>query len=316
MVTLPVTGCFCGDTMIASNVGGTWLSYLVFHADEGDTSLLPQSPLDHLRIFKDINKNNESYATDSYFDSIDSWKNDTSCIAEGTLITLANGSKIPVEDLTGYEKVLVWNLYTGKYEASDIAFIVNHNEESKDRRIIHAYFSDGTDIEIIKDHGFFDLDLNKFVLIDEANYKDYIGHWFVKESLNGNKQYEKVQLTDVKMESRVCRVYEVITPKNLTCFTNGLLSVSSLLDTFCNIFEVDSNTLTYNKELMKKDIEKYGLFSYEEYEGKLSYPAFEMLNLRYMKVALGKGIITEKHRLYLREFFNGNSANFKSKFDL
>ena len=65
-----------------------------------------------------------------------------------------------------------------------------------------------------------------------------------------------------------------------------------------------------------EDIEKYGLFSYEEYEDKLSNEAFEMLNLRYMKVALGKGIITEKHRLYLREFFNGNSANFKSKFDL
>ena len=118
------------------------------------------------------------------------------------------------------------------------------------------------------------------------------------------------------MESRECRVYEVITPKNLTCFTNGLLSVSSLLDSFCNIFEIDSNTLTYNKELMKKDIDKYGIFSYEEYQGKLSKQAYEMLNLQYMKVALGKGVITQEHRLYLRDFFNENAANFKSKFDL
>ena len=41
-----------------------------------------------------------------------------------------------------------------------------------------------------------------------------------------------------------------------------------------------------------------------------------MLNLQYLKVALGKGIITQEHRLYLRDFFTGNAANFKSKFDL
>ncbi len=207
-------------------------------------------------------------------------------------------------------------MYTGEYEASDIAYIVNHNERKSLRRIIHAYFSDGTDIEIIKDHGFFDLDLNKFVLINEANYKDYLDHWFVKESLTGDNQYEKVQLKDVKIESRVCRVYEVVTPQNLTCFTNGLLSVSSLLDSFCNIFEVDKETLTYDKELMEKDIEQYGLFSYDEYEGKLTREAYEMHNLRYLKVGLGKGIITEEQRLYIRNFYNENMANYKSKFDL
>ena len=116
------------------------------------------------------------------------------------------------------------------------------------------------------------------------------------------------------MESRECRVYEVITPKNLTCFTNGLLSVSSFLDKFCNIFEIDSNTLTYDKELMEKDIAKYGIFSCKEC--KLSKQAYEMLNLQYLKVALGKGVVTQEHRLYLRDFFNENAANFKSKFDL
>ncbi len=311
----------CRDGLFRTpSTGGTWearisASYLVFHTDISDKTVIPDKPLDHLRIFKDFMTSNGGYKN-AYFDSIKSWNEDTSCIAEGTLITLAGGSRIAVEDLDGDEKVLVWNMFSGKYEASDIEFIVNHNEESKERRIIHAYFSDGTDIQIIKDHGFFDLDLNKFVLIDETNYKDYIGHWFVKESLDGKKQHEKVQLTDVNMESRVCKVYEVITPKNLTCFTNGLLSVSSLLDTFCNIFVVDSNTLTYDKELMEKDIEKYGLFSYEEYTDKLSKEAFEVLNLRYMKIALGKGIITKEHRMYLRKFFNENSASFKSKFDL
>ena len=239
-----------------------------------------------------------------------------SCVAEGTLITLADGSKVPVENLTGDEKVLVYNMYSGKYEASDIAFIVNHNEQSSIRRIIHVYFSGGTDIQIIKDHGFFDLDLNKFVSINETNYKDYIGHWFVKENVKGDKKYEKVQLEDVQIETRVCRVYEVETPKNLTCFTNDLLSVASLSDKLCNIFEVDRNTLTYDKELMEKDIEKYGLFSYAEFADRMSRESFDMLNLQYLKIAIGKGIITEEERSYMRSFYVDNMGSFKSKYNL
>ena len=99
-------------------------NYLVFHTEESDTSLLPDSPLDHLRIFKDINQDLVSIYSDyvdvdqhsdQYFDNIEDYKNDdTSCVAKGTLITLADGSKIAVEDLKGDEKVLVWNMYSGK----------------------------------------------------------------------------------------------------------------------------------------------------------------------------------------------------------
>jgi len=83
------------------------------------------------------------------------------CIAEGTLITLANGDRVPVEELTGEEELLVWNMETGEYDKASIAYIINHNGVSAERKILHAYFSDGTDIEIISDHGFYNLDLNK-----------------------------------------------------------------------------------------------------------------------------------------------------------
>ena len=46
------------------------------------------------------------------------WEQD-SCVAEGTLITLADGSQVPVENLTGGEMLLVWNLYTGSFDIAN-----------------------------------------------------------------------------------------------------------------------------------------------------------------------------------------------------
>ena len=49
--------------------------------------------------------------------------NTQSCVAEGTMITLADGSQIAVENLTGNELLLVWNLFTGTFDIAPILFI-------------------------------------------------------------------------------------------------------------------------------------------------------------------------------------------------
>ena len=60
-----------------------------------------------------------------------------------------------------------------------------------------------------------------------------------------------------------------------------------------NIFEVDSNTMTINRESMSRDIEKYGLFTYAEFAELLpvSEEIFNAFNGQYLKVAIGKGLI-------------------------
>jgi len=226
------------------------------------------------------------------------------CIAEGTLITLANGKQVAVEDLTGEETLLVWNLETGKYDEAEIAYIINHGNIAAARKIIHLYFSDGTDIEIISDHGFYNLDLNKLIYINGMNYEEYIGDWFVTQKIGTEKEWNKAQLIDVKIEERTTVAYEVVTYEHLTCFTNGLLSISSLLNPFCNIFEVDAETLSYDKELMEKDIEEYGLFTYEEFKDKLPEYAFKLYHVDYLKVALGKGLTSWEEIEFLIKYYH------------
>lgn len=231
-----------------------------------------------------------------------------SCITEGTLITLANGKQVPVEELTGKEKLLVWDMLSGSYKEADIAYIINHNGIKENREIIHLYFSDGRDIEIVKDHGFYNIDLNKTVYINADNYQEYIGDWFVTQKLNSGNQWSRAKLTGVKIEYRETRVYEVVTYGNLTCFTNGLLSISSLLNPFCNIFEVDIATLSYDKKQMAEDIKKYGLFTYEDFKELIPEYAFGLYNVEYLKVALGKELTTWEEINFLADYYNTEIA--------
>ena len=57
------------------------------------------------------------------------------------------------------------------------------------------------------------------------------------------------------------------------------------------LFEFDDD-LQYNEEQMQLDIEKYGLYTYEDFAEYIPYEVFEMFPAPYLKVAVGKGLIT------------------------
>ncbi len=61
-----------------------------------------------------------------------------------------------------------------------------------------------------------------------------------------------------------------------------------------NIFEVDAETMKYDEEQKEADIEEYGLFTYEEFAETypISEEVFEAFNGQYLKVAMGKGLIS------------------------
>lgn len=210
------------------------------------------------------------------------------CITPDTLITLANGSQVRVDSLTGDEQLLVWNLETGKLDSAPIMFV--DNEEESEYEVVHLYFSDGTDVKVIYEHGFWDYDLNKYVYLDRYADK-YIGHSFAKQS--GDK-LTKVQLTDVVLETMVTTAWSPVTADHLCYFVDGMLSMPGGVGGLFNIFDVDAETMTYDMEAMARDIEKYGLFTYEELSGyvELSEDMFYMAGGPFMKVSIGKGNMT------------------------
>ena len=210
------------------------------------------------------------------------------CITPDTLITLANGTQVRVDSLTGNEELLVWNMETGKLDKAPIMFV--DSEDEAEYEIIHLYFSDGTDVKVISEHGFWDYDLNKYVYLD-ANAADYIGHTFAKQ--NGDA-LEKVTLVDVVIETEVTTAWSPVTEGHLCYFVNGMLSMPGGVGGLFNIFEVDAETMTYDYEAMQKDIETYGLYTYEELNAicPLSEEMFNAAGGAYLKISIGKGNLT------------------------
>lgn len=215
-------------------------------------------------------------------------KGDGSCVTPDTLITLADGSKVRVDSLTGEEQLLVWNMEKGKFDSAPIMFI--DSEEEKEVEVIKLYFSDGTEVKVISEHGFWDYNLNKYVYLDR-DAAEYIGHTFAKQ--NGDA-LEKVELVDVVLENQVTTAWSPVTAGHLCYFVNGMLSMPGGVGGLFNIFGVDAETMTYNYKAMAHDIETYGLFTYEELSqyADLSREMFEAAGGQYLKVSIGKGNMT------------------------
>lgn len=225
---------------------------------------------------------------------LDDAKNETfgGCVAEGTLITLADGKQVPVEQLKGDENLLVWNLNTGKFDIAPILFI--DKDPANTYEVVNLSFSDGTNVKVISEHGFWDITLNKYVYLDN-NASQYIGHWFNKQITdeNGKMSWTKVQLIDVTISEEFTTSWSPVTYGHLCYYVNGMLSMPGGINGMFNIFEVGED-MKYDIEAMEKDIETYGLYTYEEFAEILPVPEemFNAVSGQYLKVAIGKGLIT------------------------
>ena len=211
-----------------------------------------------------------------------------SCVTADTLITLADGSQVRVDALTGNEQLLVWNMETGMLDSAPIMF--NDSESATEVEIIHLYFSDGTEVNVISEHGFWDYDLNRYVYLDNKA-AEYIGHTFAKQD---GDSLSKVQLVDVVLEYDVATAWSPVTVGHLCYFVNGMLSMPGGVGGLFNIFDVDAETMTYDYEAIARDIETYGLFTYEELNAIVELPEsmFNEAGGAYLKISIAKGNMT------------------------
>lgn len=104
-----------------------------------------------------------------------------SCVPSGTLITLADGSQKPVEELTTADECLVFDHENGTWTTAGIVFM--ENDGTAVYTVIHLAFSDGSETRVIGEHGLFDLTEMEYVYFTEESFETYIGHRFYKAEL-------------------------------------------------------------------------------------------------------------------------------------
>jgi len=228
------------------------------------------------------------------------------CVLPGTLITMADGSTKKIEDIKAGEMVLIFNHGTGTYDVAPVSF--NDPEPVKKVNVIHCEFDDGSNLGIIDEHGLFDIDLNKYVYIREDTMNLYVGHhFFSNQNSTDFKKHKIVTLTKVYIQEEITACYSITTFKHFNYFTNGLLGLSGGIEGMFNYFDLDKD-MKVDLVKMKRDIDKYGLFTYDDFKAYISEKEFEGYNGKYLKVALGKGILTKEKLKQLIERYGGKAV--------
>jgi len=221
------------------------------------------------------------------------------CVTSDTLVTLADGSQKRIDELGFDDKILAWDFFTGTYTEQDISLLVNHGEDFY--KVANLEFSDGTLLRLIADHGVFDYNLNKYVYITVDNMGDYIGHRFVQYSADGG--YNIVTLTSAYETEEYIAAWSVSSAITSNAFASGMLTVAPP-DDFYNWIEMDSK-LHYDVEQFEKDVETYGLYTYDVFAEYVTYEQFVAFNGAYLKIPVEKGLFTFEYILELIDLYVG-----------
>ncbi len=225
-----------------------------------------------------------------------------SCVTADSSIQLENGEVKPAGDIKKGDMVKVFNHETGKIESAPILFNDHSESSAKYFDIINLVFSNNTIIKIYDSHCFFDLTLMKYVSLDNTNFRDYFGHLFYGNDSSG-ESFE-VKLDGAFISCEYVKLVSPVSRYHLNYFVNGLLSIPGDIEGFYNIFEYGKD-LKYDEEKKRADIEKYGLFTYEDLKDYVSEEEFNNYPAAYLKVSIGKGLLTfNKLQYYIDRYID------------
>lgn len=224
------------------------------------------------------------------------------CFARGTLVTLQDGSQKPIEDIKISDKIMTFNHNTGMYEGKKVFIKVNHGYDLYE--VTKLTFSDGTVLKLIGAHGIFNLDIKGYSNISSESAYSLIGNKFFKyDSSDNNYINDYVTLVSVDVIKEYTESYTIVSEYNTNHILNGILSDNTAVRGMYNIFELD-DSLKYDSELMKQDIEKYGLYEYSEFEEYTTQEVFDKFNMKYYKVSVGKGNMTKEDVILIMTLYN------------
>lgn len=175
----------------------------------------------------------------------------TPCILAGTLVTLVNGNKKKVEDLTYEDNLLVWDFDNGHMTSAQPLWL---QKEQKAERYNLLKFSDGNILKTINQHRILNIEKGKFTypMTDETP----IG------TTTLNDKGEKVKLVSKEIIEEKVTYYNLITKYHMNAFTGGILTSCR----FSNLYPIkDMKYVKDNRKLVGP--EEYSNIPKEYYEG-------------------------------------------------
>lgn len=170
------------------------------------------------------------------------------CIIEGTLITLADRTKKPIEDITYDDDLLVWNFYEGKFDSTKPVWITKP-------RLAHEYnlckFSNGVEVGFVGNGG---NEGYHRIYNDEAKAFTHTG---VAETPIGTHTFAEdgsfPELISQKVIKTPIRYYNIGTKEHINLFSNGILTSSRI----SNKYAIKNMKYIGDRIISEKDEQEY-----------------------------------------------------------
>ena len=207
------------------------------------------------------------------------------CLLEGTLVTLANGTTKPIEDVTYNDLLLVWNSELGCYDYAYANWI--------EKGTAYDYyqlttFADGSTLKTYGGHSIFSVDDNCFVSVcDKDKFK--IGTRVFKHMTdndgnvvydnNGNIISTTTQVVSIEYIKEEFNYYFVMSNFYLNSFSNGFLTSEPVVH-FSNFYEFNEN-MQWDVDIRNAVLNgEYGeLITYEDFDDILTESMFNSFTL-------------------------------------
>lgn len=214
------------------------------------------------------------------------------CLIEGTLVTLADGTKVPIEEVN-YDMLLkVWNYETGSVGAEYPAWV---EKEGITERYQLTKFDDGTELKTAGWHGVFDVDKNEFVSVDSAGFG--VGTRVYK--VNENDELEIITVTSIEYVEEEVRYYHVVSSQYYNIIANDIITTDGAVY-LSNLYGFDENIKwpALRDEIMS---DPNNLYTYADFEDiGMPRKMFDDLRVREGKyLATRYGITLEVFKAYL-----------------
>lgn len=221
------------------------------------------------------------------------------CLTGDTLVTLEDGREIPISDLKDNDKLKTWDFDNGRLTSAPLTLLYKGTPKNG-ADIIRIEFDDGSRAGVIFEHLFFDLTEGKFVAVNYHNM-DYKGHMFAKVNTDG--KVVPVRVSNIFLEGKAHETYGAQCRGYLNHLAAGFITGNDGQLGLCNMFDFDTQNMTFDKEKKLADLEKYGKLPYKNFEGVISKNVFDNNHIEDFSVAIGKGLIhTDWFISYLSKF--------------
>lgn len=218
------------------------------------------------------------------------------CFAVGTPITMADGTRKAIEDLSIGDEVRVFDHDEGTISSAKLFDLWSYPE--KHSGVMNLHFTNSIDLTVVYGHSFFEREENKYVSVTRDTVSRYVGHEFYNVD---NNRWET--LTGYDFVKGEVDTYVITSEYHLNAVANGMLSNEDGFYTILtNIFDYDEN-LKIDQEKKAQDIQKYGLYPFENFK-HMSKDTYDILGGQYLSVAFGKGLVTEEYFKSVEDYYS------------